>query len=113
MRLNRPGRLPAGGRLNAKVMSTDAHRVAEAGGIFSAKSGCLSVIEPPLDPALRNRQRLPRLIARWKEGPPAPYGLLVRPAFRDVGIETHEHVQMIVHHGKTADSHREDIRKFL
>jgi hypothetical protein len=36
MRLNRPGILPAGGRLNAKVMSTDAHRVAEAGGIFSA-----------------------------------------------------------------------------
>jgi hypothetical protein len=42
-RLNRPGTHSAGRRLNAKIMSTDVQRVAEAGRILIAKSGCLSV----------------------------------------------------------------------
>src|ERR1022692_242854 len=41
LRLNRPGTLSAGRRLNAKIMSTDVQRVAEAGRILIAKSGCL------------------------------------------------------------------------
>src|ERR1022692_404341 len=41
LRLNRPGTLSAGRRLNAKIMSTDVQHVAEAGRILIAKSGCL------------------------------------------------------------------------
>ena len=31
----------------------------------------------------------------------------------DVGVEAHQHVQVIVHHRKAADRHGEDSRKFL
>jgi hypothetical protein len=31
----------------------------------------------------------------------------------DIRVKPHQHVQMIIHYRKTADSHREDIRKLL
>src|ERR1039458_4792632 len=41
LRLNRPGTLSDIRLLKTKIMSTDVQRVAEAGRILIAKSGCL------------------------------------------------------------------------
>ena len=64
-------------------------------------------------PGLGNWQGLPGFIAGRKKASPAADDFFIRPRCGDVGVEAHEHVQMVVHDREPADGDREDIRKFL
>src|ERR1017187_4341155 len=65
--------------------------------------GPLDVFEAPLDPVVGNRQRLSRIVAWRKKPSPVSHDVVIRPAFSDVGVETHEHMQMVIHHREPAD----------
>ena len=67
----------------------------------------------PLHPLVRHRQRPPHLVPRRKQPPPPPHHVFVRPAPGDVGVEPHQHMEVIIHHREPADRHRKDFRKFL
>ena len=71
------------------------------------------VLQPCLDPLLRDRGHLSRLVAWRKEASPASHDILIRPALGHVWIQPHQQVQMIVQNRKPCDGHREDFRKFL
>ena len=63
--------------------------------------------------SIRNRQGLPRLVARRIELSPAPHDVLVSPAQGDVRIEPQQEVDMIIHHREPADADRKDFGELL
>ena len=66
-----------------------------------------------------NRPQYIRTGQRWKRHvrrglcPPASDDFLIGPSLGDVGIESHEDVQVVIHDGEPTDGHGEDIRKFF
>ena len=59
------------------------HEPTDALQSLASRRHPLRVIEPPLNPMIRNSQRLPGLIARWKQPSPTSHDLLVRPTIGD------------------------------
>ena len=68
--------------------------------------------EVPLDPLVRDRQRPPRLVPGRKQPPPPPHHLFVRPVPRDVGVEPHQHMEVVIQDGESLHRDREAFRKF-
>src|SRR5271166_3262402 len=71
------------------------------------------IMDSLLDPLLRDRGHLSRLVAWRKEASPASHDILIRPALGHVRIESHQQVQVIVQDREPREGHREDFRKFL
>jgi hypothetical protein len=79
------------------------HEPTDALQSLASRRHPLRVLEPSLNPIIRNSQRLPGLIARWKQPSPTSHDLLIRPTIGDRLVEPKQHVEMIIHHREAAD----------
>jgi hypothetical protein len=53
-----------------------------------------------------------RIVAPRKQPSPAPDDLLIRPPGRDVWVEPHQQMQVMIQHRESTNGHREDLREF-
>ena len=67
------------------------HEPTDALQSMASRRHPLRVLEPSLNPIIRNSQRLPGLIARWKQPSPTSHDLLVRPTIGDFLVEPKQH----------------------